>query len=414
MVEARKESAWQTPRVSYEEMLAELYGLTPRGIRPGLDRVREALRRIGRPERELRVAHIAGTNGKGSTSAMIATGVAAAGGRVALYTSPHLASLTERVRILGGEPITRDELARAWSELRDELFASDAPPLTFFEALTVLALWVFRKREVDLAVLEVGLGGRLDATNVVAQPLVTAITRVGLDHANLLGNSLESVAREKAGILEPGVPVALGAQQPIVRGLLERAAREIGAPILEPVSIGSLQPRLAGSHQRENALVAATVLRALQARGIPVDVRAAIEDVDWPGRLEWAGRFLLDAAHNEDGCASLAAYLASRPRRRRVLLFGAMADKDSRAMLARLRPEVDALVFAAPNLSRAERPEALATAFGGVAADSIDRAIELAREEAGDGEVIVAGSIYLMGEVRARLLGLPTDPPIAM
>lgn len=399
-------------RTTYEEALAELYALTPRGIEPGLDRVREALRRAGHPERELRAIHVAGTNGKGSVSAMIATGLAAAGHRVALYTSPHLASLTERMRLLGGEPVTRDDVARAWAALRDPLFGPGAPRVTFFEALTVLALTLFRDRAVDFAVLEVGLGGRLDATNVLDRPLATAITRVGLDHKSLLGDDLESIAREKAGILKPGVPVAIGAQPPEARRVIEATARALGAPILGPVPV-DFTPRLRGAHQRDNAIVAATVLRALEPHR--VDVRAAIEDVEWPGRLERIDRFLLDAAHNQDGCASLAAFLEGEERRRRVLLFGAMADKDWRAMLSVLRPHVDALVFAAPLLSRAERPENLAAAFGGEPAASIDRAIERSKVLAGDeGEVIVAGSIYLMGEVRARLLGLPTDPPIAM
>ena len=345
---------------------------------------------------------------------MVATGLAAAGQRVALYTSPHLASLTERMRVLGGDAITEDDVARTWASLREPLFGAGAPRVTFFEALTVLALALFREREVELAVLEVGLGGRLDATNVIERPLACAITRIGLDHQYLLGDDLASIAREKAGILRPGVPAVLAPQRPEAQAVLEEIASRIGAPIVPLAQLGELRPRLRGAHQQENARIAATVLSALREQGVASDARAAIEDVEWPGRLERVGAFLLDAAHNEDGAATLAAFLASEPRRRRVLLFGAMADKDWRAMLALLRPHVDALVFAAPPLARAERPENLAAALGGEPAPSVERAIERARELAGDGEVIVAGSIYLMGEVRARLLGLPMDPPIAM
>lgn len=400
--------------MTYEDALAELYALTPRGIEPGLERVREALRRAGDPQRALRVVHVAGTNGKGSVSAMVATGLAAAGQRVALYTSPHLASLTERMRVLGGEAVEQDDVARTWASLHEALFGAGAPRVTFFEALTVLALALFREREVELAVLEVGLGGRLDATNVIERPLACAITRIGLDHQYLLGDDLAAIATEKAGILRAGVPAVIGPQRPEAEVVLEEIAQRVGAPIVPLAPLGELHPRLRGAHQQENARIAATVLSVLGERGVPTDVRAALEDVEWPGRLERVGAFLLDAAHNEDGAASLAAFLASEPRRRRVLLFGAMADKDWRAMLATLRPHVDALVFAAPPLSRAERPENLAAAFGGEPALSVERAIERARELAGDGEVIVAGSIYLMGEVRARLLGLPRDPPIAM
>ena len=400
--------------MTYEDALAELYALTPRGIEPGLERVREALRRAGDPQRALRVVHVAGTNGKGSVSAMVATGLAAAGQRVALYTSPHLASLTERMRVLGGEAVEQDDVARTWASLHEALFGAGAPRVTFFEALTVLALALFREREVELAVLEVGLGGRLDATNVIERPLACAITRIGLDHQYLLGDDLASIAHEKAGILRPGVPVVIGPQRPEAQAVLEEIASRIGAPIVPLASLEGAHPRLRGAHQQENARIAATVLSALREQGVASEARAAIEKVEWPGRLERVGAFLLDAAHNEDGAASLAAFLASEPRRRRVLLFGAMADKDWRAMLATLRPHVDALVFAAPPLSRAERPENLAAAFGGEPALSVERAVERARELAGDGEVIVAGSIYLMGEVRARLLGLPRDLPIAM
>lgn len=404
--------------MTYAEVLAELYGLSPRGIEPGLSRMREALARAGDPQRAFEVVHVAGTNGKGSVSAMVATGLAA-GQRVALYTSPHLASLTERLRILGGEPITEADVVRGWSSVRDALLGPGAPRVTFFEALTVLALWLFRERRVDIAVLEVGLGGRLDATNVIARPLATAITRIGLDHANFLGDDLASVAREKAGIMRPGVPAVIAPQRPEVREVLEAALAEVGAKPVDVVGdLEGLTPRLAGAHQRDNARVAITILRTLEARGLAVDVRAAVEQVEWPGRLERVradGEFLLDAAHNAEGCATLAAYLESGPPRRRVLLFGAMSDKDWPAMLRILRPHVDALVTAAPALPRAERPEVLADAFDGEAADSPEAAITRARTLAGPkGEVVVAGSIYLMGVVRAHLLKLPMDPPIAM
>src|SRR5690606_22951876 len=177
-----------------------------------------------------------------------------------------------------------------------------------------------------------------------------------------------------------------------------------------------LAPRLAGEHQRDNAAVALGVLEALEAQGVRGDPRAALERVEWPGRLERidaGGPWLLDAAHNADGCEALAAHLAREPRRR-VLVFGAMADKDWRAMLAILRPHADAIVCAAPAISRAERPETIAAACGGIAAESPEAAIALARRLAGGDEVVVAGSIYLMGAIRGLLLGLEADPPIAM
>jgi dihydrofolate synthase/folylpolyglutamate synthase len=424
----------------YAEALRELYALAGRGIDPGLGRVRAALEAVGGPERGLRVVHVAGTNGKGSVSAMVATGLAAAGHRVGLYTSPHLSAFIERMRVLGGASIERRELVAAWKTLREPL--ARVPGITFFEAVTVLALWLFARREVDLAVLEVGLGGRLDATNVIARPRVCAITRIGLDHQRYLGSDLASIAREKAGILKPDVPVVVGAQDEEAGEAIARVAASVGSPLVRVgvelevdgpdegltvraprATFGPLRPRLLGRHQRENVAVAVGVLAELEAQGISVDVRAAVEQVEWPGRLErielvrgeHAGRYLLDAAHNVDGAEALAAHLAATRGARRVLLFGAMADKDWRAMLPVLRPHVDAMVFAAPELSRAEAPAVLAEALGGVPAEGLERALATARALAGEGgEVVIAGSIYLMGELRGRLLGLERDPPIAM
>ncbi len=299
----------------------------------------------------------------------------------------------------------------------------------------MLALWLFRERAVDVAVLEVGLGGRLDSTNVVERPLACAITRIGLDHTSFLGPDLASIAWEKAGILKPGVPAVVGPQREEARVVVEREAARIGAPLVmvgrdvERADAGSrmglrmgeanaeVAPRLPGAHQRDNAAVAAGVLWTLERTGWTVDVRAAVEDVGWPGRLERVeadGRFLFDAAHNPDGCETLARFLSGEPRGRRVLLFGAMADKDWRGMLATLRPHVDEVVAAAPDLPRAERPETIAAEAGAHPASSLQDAVAKARALAGEGEVIVAGSIYLMGAVRALVLGIDPDPPIAM
>ncbi len=290
---------------------------------------------------------------------------------------------------------------------------------------------------MDVAVLEVGLGGRLDATNVVDAPRVCAITRVGLDHQRFLGPDLASIAGEKAGIVKAGVPVVVGPQTDEARAVIGRAAADVGAPLCEvgrdlvveetPVglsvrgmglSLEGLRPRLGGRHQHDNVGVALGVLALLAEQGFAVDPRAAVERVQWPGRLERIerdGRFLLDAAHNADGCRALAAHLASTPAARRVLVFGAMADKDWRAMLEVLRPHVDEVVLTAPALSRAEWPSVLAEAVGGHAAEGLNQALARARALAGpEGEIVIAGSIYLMGDLRARILGLEADPPIAM
>jgi dihydrofolate synthase/folylpolyglutamate synthase len=413
--------------VEYERALTELLALAPRGVEPGLARVEAALELALHPERTFPTVHVAGTNGKGSVSAMIAEGLRAAGHRVGLYTSPHLATLTERVRV-DGEPISRETFARAYDEVRGAIASPEAPPLTFFEAVTVVALHAMRG--VDIAVLEVGLGGRLDATNVVT-PRCCAITRIGIDHTSWLGPDLASIAFEKAGILKPGVPAVIAPQRAEARAVIEREAASRGAPLIHvgedilleargsaivvrgAATIEAI-PRLRGAHQHDNCAVAAGVLWALEQGGLRADVRAAIEDVKWPGRLETIGPFLFDAAHNADGCAALAAYLAGDPRPR-VLLFGAMADKEWPAMLALLGPHVREIVYTAPPLARALDPALLAQGGppGHVARD-VDGAIELARRLAGDGEIVVAGSMYLMGLVRAKVLGIEPDPPIAM
>ncbi|MGF1466876.1 MAG: bifunctional folylpolyglutamate synthase/dihydrofolate synthase [Sandaracinaceae bacterium] len=420
---------------TYREAVAELYALAGRGVEPGLARMTRAVALVDHPERRLgHIAHIAGTNGKGSVAAMVATGVR---GRSALFTSPHLHRLLERFRV-EPDPISPAELARAWSTLRARLDAPGAPPLTFFETVTLLAFALFAERRPEVTVLEVGLGGRLDSTNVVRDRAVTIITRVHLDHQRFLGSSLDAIAREKAGILEAGVPAVVGRQEPEALAAIEEVARDVGAPLVRlgreltmaSAADGSmevqwgdrrataLRPRLGGEHQRDNAALAVAALWALEERGLSVDVGRGVHEAPWPGRLERIDgepRVLLDGAHNPDGARALAAYLAAEPPRRRVLLFAAMADKDWRAMLAPLRPHVASVVATEVGLARSEDPRRLAAAADGRAAEDHEEAFDAACRDAGpDGEVVVAGSLFLVAAVRARLLGVPQDPPIAM
>jgi dihydrofolate synthase/folylpolyglutamate synthase len=420
-----------------------LYGLEPRGIRLELDRMRAALALRGDPQRALRVVHVAGTNGKGSVSAMVAASLRAAGLRVGLYTSPHLHRFVERIRI-DGRPLGERALARRVTELRTFLESPGAPPLTFFEVATLLAFEVFRDAQVDVAVLEVGLGGRLDATNVLESPLVCAITRIARDHEMYLGDTLAKIATEKAGIVRPGVPLIMGARDPEARAAIEARARAVGAaPLLRndaeidvrsaprgrlvvqvgDVRLDGLRPALAGAHQHENVGVAVGVLVALRARGVAVSddaIRAGIARVRWPGRLERATRggtrYLFDAAHNPDGCEALARTLAAMPRRgRRVLLFAAMRDKDHGQMLASVAPHCDGVVYARPATPRAAEPEELAASWPGECARDVRAALARARALAGPGgTVVVAGSIYLLAAARAAALGVRTEPPIAM
>jgi dihydrofolate synthase/folylpolyglutamate synthase len=439
---------------AYEDTLRWLYGLQPRGIRLELDRMRRACALRGHPQAGLRVVHVAGTNGKGSTSAMIERMARAAGLRTGLYTSPHLHSFTERIRI-DGEPISRDEVVRRVAAIRAALEAPEAPQLTFFEVTTLLAFEVFAERGLDLVVLEVGLGGRLDATNVIERPLVTVITHVDLDHQQYLGTTLAEIAREKAGIVKHGVSVVHAAdgrdddrEGGGARAVIDARAAELGAPsfalgreltvrygvadtltvALSGRTVDGLWPALHGRHQETNAALAVGAVLALAPRvAIDADaIRTGVSDVRWPGRLEevvvddadgegsGCGRVLLDAAHNPDGARALARFVrAWRPPGERVaLLFGAMADKDWRAMLSLLRPAVDEVVYVAPDLARAERPEVMAAFLTGAVAPSIRDGVDEARLR-GD-RVVVCGSIFVLAEARAHLLGLPHEPPIPM
>ncbi|GAO05073.1 folylpolyglutamate synthase/dihydrofolate synthase family protein [Anaeromyxobacter sp. PSR-1] len=398
---------------------AYLSSLQPLAMRFGLERMERALDALGHPERGYRVLHVGGTNGKGSTCAMAAAALREAGLRTGLYTSPHLVRFNERIQVDGVEisdaalAATLEAVRRAcpWHEAGGE-----GDRLTYFEVATLAGLLHLAAERVDAAVIEVGLGGRFDATNAI-RPAVTAIARIGLDHTQLLGDTVERVAFEKAGIFKPGVPAVVHAAQPA--GALEvlraEAARR-GAPFVVAGEAWDGPVALRGPHQRANAALAAAALRALAGAGVAVPedaIARGIAGARWPGRLEELGGVLLDGAHNPQGAAALAAALpALHPGRPVELVFGVLADKDHAGMLAALAPAVRRLHLVTPPSPRA-RPaaelRALAEAHG-VAADvhgGLAEAIACARAAAGEGGVVgVAGSLYLVGEARA-LLGAP-------
>jgi dihydrofolate synthase/folylpolyglutamate synthase len=386
----------------------------------GLERVHAACTAMGHPERRFDSIHIAGTNGKGSVAAMVEAMARAAGIRTGLYTSPHLVRFAERIQI-DGNPATDDQFLGALEEVLDGF-----PELTFFETATVAAFVVFARTKVELAVVEVGLGGRLDATNVLAAPRATAITRIALDHTERLGNDFSSIAREKAGILKAAVPVVLGPLDPISLSVVRAEADRVGAPLRITEGDGELAsfverhpPALAGRHQIENAKIGVLLAReiALPADAIAFGLRAA----KWPGRLETLatpeGEIVLDAAHNPDGASALGSALAQQGRdpKRVALVFGAMADKDAPAMLAILAPHAAHRVYVAPEGRRATDPARLALHLPGMVAASVSEALDQARAAVGPrGTVLVTGSIFLVGAARAYLFGLPRDPAIAL
>jgi len=392
-----------------------LDSLEPLGMRFGLERVERALAALGHPERAFPILQVGGTNGKGSTCAMAAAALRAAGLRTGLYVSPHLVRFNERIQVDGRE-IEDGALDAATEEIRRACPWHEAggaeDRLTYFEFATLLAFVHLARARVAVAVVEVGLGGRLDATTA-ATPRVTAVARIGLDHVKLLGEGIEAIAREKAGIFKPGVAAVVHAVQPpgALETLRAEAARR-GAPFHVAGEGWDGPIGLAGPHQRGNAGLAAAALRLLDGAGVRVPeaaIAAGIAAARWPGRLETVAGVLLDGAHNPDGAAALVAALAElHPRRPIEMVFGVLADKDHAGMIAALGPAVRRFHLVAPASPRARAPEGYrALAAGHAPTDvhaSVEEAIACAREAAGDGALVcVAGSLYLVGAARAIL-----------
>ena len=416
-----------------------LLALESIGIKLGLDQIRALLAHLDHPERRLRTILVAGTNGKGSVTAMVEHGLRAAGYRTGRYTSPHLIDLEERFAV-DGRTVTAATLDAALGRVREAAGRLESPP-SFFEATTAAALAIFQAADVHFAVLEVGLGGRLDATNVT-RPEAVAITQVARDHEALLGGSLDAIAREKAAVIHEGSLVVLAPNPPEV----ERAVRDV--VVAERASLvlarddvtaeatmadGLTQLTLAtpareyagvrlalrGRHQIDNAIVATRLLEAMTAAGLAevpaAAIRAALEDVSWPARLDlrtWRGRpVLIDGAHNPAGAASLAAYVLEAWDRPVPMVVAILKDKSVDEMLAALAPAASRLIFTAPASSRAARPADLAARAAAVVpgipvavadrpVDALARAVEAA---GADAPVVVAGSLYLAGEVIADL-----------
>jgi len=402
--------------------LSYLFSLENFGIKFGLENITAIVERLGRPDRTFKSVHVAGTNGKGSVTAMVDAALRAAGHRSARYTSPHLTDLSERF-VIGGRPVAHDTLVCAVARVRDvvESLRSDGTlsvQPTFFEVTTAVAFELFRRADVQVAVLEVGLGGRLDATNVVS-PVVTAITSIAFDHQLYLGSTLAEIAFEKAGIIKSGVPVVVGPVDPESLGVIARVAHERDAALIRatPGDAAPFTLGLHGDHQRANVGVAVRLLDQLDARGIrvPFDaVARGLVNPEWPGRLDERrlpdGReLLLDAAHNPAGAAALASYLTAESQRR-PLVFAAMRDKDIDGMFRILLPAIGAAVMTRASNPRSADPAVLADSARTIA-PALPIAIEpsvtdaLAAAWRMSPRIVVAGSIFLLGDVM-RQLGL--------
>jgi dihydrofolate synthase/folylpolyglutamate synthase len=403
----------------YRRLLARLEGARTLGVSLGLDRVREALERLGHPERAYATVQIAGTNGKGSTAAMTEAILRAAGLRTGLFSSPHLCRFTERIRIDGRE-VDGDRLAAL-----DAAVVATGVPLTYFEISTALAFAAMAETRVEAAVLETGLGGRLDATTA-AEPVATAITSVGLDHTELLGDTLQAIAAEKAGIARHGIPLYLGPLPPEAAQEVARVAAAAGAPVRRlglDFTAPGLPLALAGPHQTANAALAVALAEeAARAcnRPLPASaVAAGLAGTTWPGRLEWvAPDVLLDCAHNGEAATALARALP--PSGPRALVISGVRGKDLGAIMAALTPSFDLVVATRSRNERALPPEEVAAAARANGAREVETAEDtnraLARGRAfaagRGGSVVVAGSMFLVGEVRALLLGEECDPVV--
>ncbi|MFO0677966.1 MAG: Mur ligase family protein [Polyangiaceae bacterium] len=406
--------------------LERLYARIPLGMRLGLGPMADAVAAAGHPERAYGTIHVAGTNGKGSTCAWVERMARAQGLRTGLYTSPHLERFAERIRV-DGEPLAESALA----PLLDDVLAR-TPDLSFFETATLAAFEAFRAAKVDVAVIEVGLGGRLDATNVLERPVATAVTRIAFDHQDKLGDTLERIAAEKAAIAKSGVPMILGPLEAGPRRVIEEFAKRAGAPVVDVANDTTFDPwldaaplALPGAHQRDNAKVACAIART--AGYGERAIREGLARASWPGRLEripFRGiPFLLDAAHNPDGARALAAHLDGLgiDPSRVGLVFGTLADKAWPEMLDLLAPRARMRVYAPPDLvpgtGRSAAPLAsMAERHAGDVAADVFQAIDRACQ--GDGSppelVVVAGSMYLLGAVRAALAGRSKDGGVAL
>jgi dihydrofolate synthase/folylpolyglutamate synthase len=403
------------------------------GIKFGLGTMRALVAEMGHPERAYPTLLVAGTNGKGSVAAYCDAILRASGFRTGRYTSPHLVRVNERIAVDGHAIADRDFAfaVRAVRDAAERLVRRgvlETHP-TFFEVLTAAAFAHFRRRAVDVAVLEVGLGGRLDATNVV-DPVASAIVSIDFDHEVYLGRTLAAIAGEKAGVMRAGRPTVVGPLPGEARRAVLAQARVSGARVVEagrgarfagPFDLRTPSARYAGlrplpgAHQRDNLLVAIRLLEEARREGLSVDLRkvpAAVARTRWPGRLERVAGdppLVLDGAHNPAGARALAAHLAQGPPF--VLVFAAMADKDVRGLARELFPLATEIVLTRPRVSRAATPDELARRSGRLGArahrePSVARALRLARRlaRARGAVVVVAGSLYLVGAVKALLL----------
>jgi dihydrofolate synthase / folylpolyglutamate synthase len=405
--------------------LERLFALEQFGIKLGLDNIRALLAALGHPETAWRSIHIAGTNGKGSVAAMVERGLRAAGLTTGRYTSPHLDQIEERVAINGRtvDSATFENVTAAVFDAVDAALASGALSAqpTFFEVSTAVAFEIFKRAAVDVAVVEVGLGGRFDATNVLT-PTITAITSIAFDHERHLGNTLSEIAFEKAGIVKSGVPLIIGRLPDDAAARITAVAAAADAPVVDaPVTATDrvyppLTLALPGRHQLDNAAVAIAILERWSAMVDHVPTAAIVTgltECEWPARLEWLrlpgrGELLVDAAHNPAGAAALASYLQDAGFPALPIVFAAMADKDLKSMIGALAPVAASFIATTVPHARARSADQLAEEIRELtsvpvesAASPVAAVMQALQQSA---RAVACGSIYMIGPLRARLI----------
>jgi dihydrofolate synthase/folylpolyglutamate synthase len=427
---------------SYQETIDYLYGLQKQGIKLALSNTLTLMRLLRDPHRKFRSVHVAGTNGKGSTAAFIASILRTAGYRTGLYTSPHLVSFTERIRI-NNAPITEAKVVALAQRVRDAYRGAAAADgsgslvPTFFEVTTAIAFAYFAEEDIDIAVIETGMGGRFDSTNVIT-PLVSVITNIDLEHQEFLGTTLEQIAFEKAGIIKPFVPVVTGAVQPEAVTVIEREATVRSAPVYRlpqhffPKNIipgngrtfdyqgladayPALRIAMLGAYQVDNACLALAAIECLRNAGVALDehaLRHGLEQTQWEGRLERVANrpdIYLDGAHNPASAKKLAGTIREmKPAYQRVILIiGILEDKDYQGILSELLPLADHVVATKPRYSRAMAVPTLAAAIRKLhalvdVAETVEAAIAKAGTTALPNDlVLITGSLYVVGDARA-------------
>ena len=413
------------------------------GMKPGLETIRSLCSALGDPQRNFKAIHVAGTNGKGAVCAILDTALRAVPAkekvksksekvrclRIGRYTSPHLVKINERY-FLDGAPIDDETLERVAERVNSNIRTFEHSDITFFEALTAVAFLLYAEKKVDCAILECGLGGRLDATNV-CEPSLCVITKIGLDHCDWLGNTVEKIAAEKAGIIKPGVPVVLGQNEPSVRAVIEARAREVGAPFhyapdLADESEIPVDFSLSGSFNHENAITAIASLKVLAAKRAQRGAKEFLKDfgkVIWPGRFQKVGNFIIDGAHNPPAARALRTALEGEGVRHKTvdLICGFCGDKDVDEVLSILAPLVKKGYAVRTNnprsLSAAETAAKMrAAGIDAIPCDSLEEAVKVAGRETEDGRqdgfrTLICGSLFLAGEALVELGAYPWGTP---